>query len=106
MKVTATLAYIDLAVTSKVIRQAANHGLGQRQIAIKGASRELQSKIGTARRDNRIVITIGDGGLLVAGDTGAIWPSHQETEFQQDCFTDLYEQLSQSPDESVGFVSN
>jgi hypothetical protein len=64
------MAYVDLAVTNKVIRQVKKAGMAQRQIAIKGASEDLQAKIGTANKNDHVLITIGPGLELMVGDTG------------------------------------
>ena len=94
--------FIDLAVTSKVLRPAQCNP-NQRQIAIRGASEGIQTQIGTARKYNRIPLTVGDRGQLAVGDTGAIWYSHQGTSSQVARFQALYEELVRDPDQRVRF---
>lgn len=81
--------FIDLAVTSKVLRQAQGN--------------PNQRQIGTARKYNRIPLTVGDRGQLAVGDTGAIWYSHQGTSSQVARFQALYEELARDPDQRVRF---
>jgi hypothetical protein len=98
------MAYITLAVTAKVIQQAADRPPNQRQIAIRNASRDVQSQIDAARKDNFVAIPISGEFELIVGDTGAIWYSHQGTNLQTSDFMNIYELLARRPDRPVTFL--
>jgi len=70
---------------------------------LKNAPRNLQEKIGAARKNNRVSSPIGSGVELIVGDTGAIWYAHQTDRTQRESFTALYDSLAEPPDHAVQF---
>jgi len=98
------MAYITLAVTSRVIQQVKETGNpDQRQIAIQGASPELRAAIDTASAKKQVTVAVNDVFKLSIGDTDAIWRTHQGG-LQRDDFDSLYDLLARRPDTQVRFA--
>ena len=98
------MPHIKLKVTQKVLEQVERVGTSQMQIAIKGGSEDIEKAVLGANRDNKIVIPVSGTFLLVVGDSGAIWLSHQVTKTQTNDFQNLYQLLARRPDYVVTFM--
>jgi hypothetical protein len=97
------MPHITLAVTDLVIQQVdAGHDY-QRQLAVQAASPDLRALIDTASAAIQVPIAICGVFVLSAGDTGAIWGSHQAPGHQADDFADLYALLARRPNVPVTF---
>src|ERR1051325_1739271 len=93
---------ITLAVTDAARNQANKTAAdNQRQIAIKDASAELQERLKATHKGNKHSILIGGLIELIAGDTDAIWLSHQTGDVQRQDFNCLYELLARHVDQRL-----
>lgn len=96
------MATIRLRVTQRVIDHVAAGHTGERQLAMRLPSEEIRSIIGGLGRGNRQRLRLGGLLTVVAGDTGAIWASHN-TEHAED-FQALYSLLASKPDREMVFT--
>jgi len=98
------MPHITLAVTPPVLQQVAAGHAYQRQLAIQGASPDLQPLIDTATRHHRVQLAICGVFALTVGDNGAIWGTHQNPGTQTDDFDNLYALLARRPGLPVTFT--
>lgn len=103
MSESANTEFITLTVTQPVLRQVAEKGESQRQIAIQGASAEILQRLRETRRENPLRILIGGVFPLTVGDTVAIWFSHQTEGEEREDFISLYNLLARHPGCPVKF---
>jgi hypothetical protein len=82
---------ISITVTQNVIDHLKLlHTQNQRQIAIQGASSAISTALASATKDHQIALLVGNRIKLSAGDTAAIWRSHNATnEAEYDILFDL-----------------
>ena len=92
---------VNLRVTQAVL-VSSEFAINQRQIAVSEPTGGLGEVIAHVNGNNRKWLRLGDSLILVIGDTGAIWRSHNQ-EYQQD-FDRLFEFLAKNPDQKVKFI--
>jgi hypothetical protein len=97
------MAFITLAVGPRVIREVCEGHEYQKQLAIRGASRDLRTLIEAANRQNKVTVAICGTFELAIGDTGAIWGVHQAVGVQAEDFGNLYALLANRPGIAVTF---
>ena len=99
------MPYITLSVTDPVIEQIKKGNEFEKQLAIKGASPDLRSRLDSANKKNQVPIMICGAFELLVGDNHAIWRSHQENdEVRAGDFDDLFSLLSRRQNEPVKFT--
>ena len=93
---------ILLAVTQKVLDHLMScPDMNQRQVAIQEASPEIRVSLDSATKDRRIPLLLGHRITLVAGDTAAIWRSHNLANLAE--YDALFNLLACHPDKPMLF---
>jgi len=96
------MATIRLRVTQKVLDHAAAGHRGQRQVAMRLPSEELRAVIGGLGHGVRVPLGLGGFLTVVAGDTGAIWETHNADHAED--FETLYALLASKPGREMEFT--
>ena len=96
------MSEISLVVTQPVLKQVAQAGLKERQIALRKPSPNLKEVLRTVRKDKRTRIRLGHAVALELGDSGAIWAVHNAE--AADDFNSLYGLLARRPGNEMRFL--
>lgn len=96
------MATVRLRVTQRVLDHSAAGHRGQRQVAMRLPSEEIRAVIGGLGHGVRAQLSLGGFLTVVAGDTGAIWETHN-AEHAED-FERLYALLASKPDWEMVFI--
>ncbi len=97
------MASISLVVTQLVLDRVRAGNPGERQIAIRSASPDIQARIQATNYANRVSIRLGGCITLVCGDSGAIWRAHNSQQYTDD-FDSLYALLARRPGVEMRFL--
>lgn len=74
----------------------------QRQIAIQEASPEIRTALFSATKDKRILLLLGNRIPFIAGDTAALWRSHNLANIAE--YDALFDLLALKPDTPMRFT--
>ena len=95
------MSTISLAVTQRVLNAVNSGQEGQRQLAMRRPSSEIESLIRGATAREPVTLRLGGRVSVTVGDSGAIWRVHQHDRAD---FDSLFEILARQPDTDMEFV--
>jgi hypothetical protein len=96
------MATVTLVVTQAHLNHVRAGGVNQEQIAVREASADIRPQLRQLDARNRVRLVLGGCVTLVAGDTGAIWRSHNAENAED--FDSLYGLLARRPGVGMQFL--